>query len=432
MYFIALLLILISIYYSCKKQHLLVFVYSFVVSPSDSGSLAILLDKYFSSFSYIMESILFLTCIICIIQNHNRRKIRYFEKCLNVCYAFLIVSFVLVFLQESGISSFSRVIAYYIEFVSNYGIASLLILLLCIEKYDIRQFLIILTLSHCILALFTIYGSYIGLHFIDILNYDHYYTGSDDYTVRNQSPILVRQEFLTVLINKWDVHVGSQFANSNILGFYSGSLVFLSILLILENKKYLLGDTIMMVIGLLLWLDAGTRAPLFSVFVLFLTRLIIEKKHFLYTLILLPVTLIIIIAVYTDFLSSTIFDSINTRTELIDSQWSFFVNHMLIGPSYKEITFNSPHQLWLLYATRFGLIGLLFSIIFFYIIPLFLLVKNKSLNYKSISLYCLLVFTSNTNNYTALILFNTLFVYLLSMSYPSSISNPIKIFKDYK
>lgn len=413
----AIIIIVISLYFCFKKQYILVFIYSLCVSPSDSASLNAILELAMPNFTYLMEVLLFVASFFCVIQNKDRKELKAFYHYINYCYAILVCAFCLYFLQEFNETTVSRIIAFYISFMTNYGILSFLILICCIGRYNVRLYLMVLVLTHCILAFLTIYGSYIGLDFFNILNWDLYYSGLENFIKREQSPFLLRLDVLTILIDKWQIHVGSCFANSNILGVYSGTLILISLFDIFDKRNRIYA-ILCIIIGLILWFDAGTRAPLFSVLIVLAYISYSEKGTI--KIIKLTVLFLVSILLYgyiVEYLYDSFNKSANAREDLFSFQWDFFLNNFFIGPSNDDNLPSSPHQLFLLYATRFGVLGLIFSIVFFYVLPIVDLLRMKKVNVTTIGLLSLLFCVGNTNNFTAIILYNTLFVYYLYCVY---------------
>ena len=218
---------------------------------------------------------------------------------------------------------------------------------------------------------------------------------------------------MTIIQDKWQIHVGSCFGNGNILGVYSGSLVVLSTLDLLERKNVFI-SIVLFLLRLILWMHAGTRAPFFALMI-FLLYYLYRHGHRAVFISLLIIFIVFFMVSVFDFFSYSIEKSTASREERISYEWEFFISHFLIGDTSVESLPKSPHQLWLLYGVKLGIIGLLFSLFYFYIYPLVNYMKIKRKNDRAVCILLLLLLISNTNNFTALVLYNTLFCYYISL-----------------
>lgn len=413
---LALILILLSAYYCFKKQYILVFIYSFFSSTSDSASLKFLMDNSLSGFSYSLQALLFCASIISIVQYKKSfsfsRGMPYY---LNGYNFLLVYALIIFFVKEMEYNGIIKTIALYVSFITDYSIASFVIILCFVTKIDLKKYLYALLLSHCLLAFFTIYGPYIGLPWFGVFNYDLYDENAGAYLTRSYlTPFLMRGDIMTIMQDKWQIHVGSCFGNGNILGVYSGSLVVLSTLDLLERKKVFI-SIVSLLFGLILWMDAGTRAPFFALLI-FLLYYSYRHSNRVVFIPLLTIFITFSMTSVIDFFSYSIEKSTVSREEMVSYEWEFFISHFLIGDTSVESLPKSPHQLWLLYGTKLGIIGLLFSFIYFYIIPLANYMKVKKNKDRMVCILLLLLMISNTNNFTALVLYNTLFCYYISLS----------------
>lgn len=412
---VAILIILLSVYYCFKKQYILVFIYSIFASTSDSASLKYLMNDSLSGFSYCLQSLLFCASIVSVVQYKKSLSFsRGMPFYLNGYIYLLSFSLIMFFIKEMGHNSIFKTIALYIAFITDYSIASFVIMLCYIKKIDLKKYLYVLLLSHCLLAFFTIYGPYVGLPWFGVFNYDLYDENAGAYLSRNYlTPFLMRGDIMTIIQDKWQIHVGSCFGNGNILGVYSGSLVVLSTLDLLERKNVFI-SIVLFLFGLILWMDAGTRAPFFALMIFLLYYLYRHGNRAVFISLLIIFIVFFMVSVF-DFFSYSIEKSTASREERISYEWEFFISHFLIGDTSVESLPKSPHQLWLLYGVKLGIIGLLFSLFYFYIYPLVNYMKIKRKNDRAVCILLLLLLISNTNNFTALVLYNTLFCYYISL-----------------
>lgn len=416
---VVLLILIVSLYFTIRKQYVLVFIFSFLGSISDSASPTIILDKVFPSFSYLMCALVFVAALLSFFQRSSENKRIVPKHYYSVAIAFIVAVFLIRFLQELSVGINIKVIARFVTFCVEDGIAPLLILLCWIGRFDIKKYLFILAFSHCILAFLTLYGELFGVPFFSLLNYV-LYADADALiggTGLNGEPLLYRGDFLSIFQNKYENFIFAYFGNPNVLGFYSGTLCLLAVMNIL-NKERLIISSVAIVLGVLLWLDAGTKAPLLAVVFIIMYHLWLKNKK----LNLLPVLLILLvflapiaISLYNNQLSQGVTGSVHTREDLMREEWPFFMNHFLLGRSSLDHLEASPHQLWLLYGTELGIIGLLFALLYYYVFP-FMDLKKKRSTY-AVGVFALLFLVSNTNNFSAIVLFVTLFVSFVAEIY---------------
>lgn len=411
------LIIVISLLYTVRKQYILVFIFSFFGSVSDSASLSHILNELFPPFSYVMFTLVSVASIICLTKRTAEIKKAIPEKYVSGIYFFLIAFLFLFFLQEISISLDIKILARFVDFYVNYGIASFVILLCWLDRIDIKKYIYWLVLTHCVLAFLTLYGNFIGMNFFSLLNNNLYLEPEDFEKFRHNfaDPFLIRRDFWSIIQNKQSIYISSFFGNPNILGFYSGTLCLLSILNLYEKRyKYL--SIISFILGSILWLDAGTRAPLLALVVVVIYVLYNKGKKLLPALILIAaVCFPVLLNLYNTQVSEGVTSSVSSREERLNSEWLFFLNHLIIGSNSKDYLEASPHQLWLLYGTRIGFVGLFFSIIYYYLFPILDLLKKHSL--YTVGIFSLLLFSSNTNNFMAIVLYMTAFASLVGNTY---------------
>lgn len=411
------LILIVSLFFTVRKQYVLVFIFSFLGSISDSASLTFLLNTVFPSFSYMMFALMFVASIISLFQRSslNKKNIpkRYYIWAIICIVAFAVISF----LQEMNIAVDLKIIARFITFFVDQGIASFVIFLCWIDRFDIKKYLFVLVLSHCFLAFFTLYGGLFGISFSNLLNFALYV---DPNTIgihvsQYGEPLLIRGDVLTIFQNKYSNFVFACFGNPNILGFYSGTLCLLSVLNIFR-KEHLILSIISLALGGILWLDAGTKAPLVAVVVVVLYDFWRRNKKMLPIIILAAAICIpVAISFYNNKLSEGVSTSIESRESLLQNEWPFFFDHFFVGKNSLDHLDASPHQLWLLYGTECGIFGLLFALIYFYVFPIMDFRRKR--NHYIVGVLALLFLISNTNNYTSIVLFMTLFASFVAEVY---------------
>lgn len=365
-----------------------------------------------------MTALLAAASLICLFQRlQPNNKIAIPNRYLVGGIIYLIVFFLISLVRELSIEINITIVARFVDFYVQYGLASFIILICWSDCISLRKYLFSLVLTHCILAFFTLYGAYIGLDLFSLLNNVLYLEPEELASIQYKSmdPLLIRGDFLMIIKDKYSSYIMANFGNPNILGFYAGTLCLLSVLCFYEKKMRLVA-TLSLVLGLILWLDTGTRAPLFSVLIVIVYDLVSRKK------VLLPIILFICvvcapvaIVYYNSQLAGGMSASVESRKELMDIEWPFFLNHLALGSTSKDSLAASPHQLWLLYGTYYGFIGMLFSIVYFYLYPL--LDIKKKLNHFTIGVIASLFLISNTNNFTAIVLYMTLFAAFVAEVY---------------
>ena len=121
------------------------------------------------------------------------------------------------------------------------------------------------------------------------------------------------------------------------------------------------------------------------------------------------------ISFYNNKLSEGVSTSIESRESLLQNEWPFFFDHFFVGKNSLDHLDASPHQLWLLYGTECGIFGLLFALIYFYVFPI--MDFRRKHNHYIVGVLALLFLISNTNNYTSIVLFMTLFASFVAEVY---------------
>ena len=422
---LAFVIILVSCLFVFKSQRYLLLVFSFTASTSDSLVMTELLTRQFSLFPRVMEMLLFVAAFVGVWQ--NRKTLESLQKKYIQLSVIFIACIVIIAMIKYGMElNMLDVAARIINFSVQYGPVIFILLLSTLHTFDFKRYLYLFLGSHVLLTVLVIYGPYINFYYFEFFKYAYWHLNDFSSVPNISEPVLIRGDVLKTLGNKYLYFVDSCFHNANILGFYAGSFSFIFLLDYLNGKRKLL-SVILFVVGMVLWIDAGTKAPVLAILVvIFASYYKSLKKNILWAIliiILFPVSIYAIYYAYNHIFIDSINISLESRQTMIVEEFNFLLNHFFLGQTLKE-NIISPHQLFLLYGTSYGIIVMLLSLWLMYIRPLIDTINHYSI--PVLGIYLLLFFMSITDNFTAISLYMLLFAYLLHECINNKKSNVIK------
>lgn len=418
------LILLISTLFVFKNQRYLVLIFSFTASTSDALISSEILSMQLPLFTRIMEMLLFAAAFVALWQNKNKlgKKQRNY---IGLSLLFMGCTSLIALIKYGMELSLPEVFARIINFSVQYGPVIFILFLSTFNTFNFRRYLYIFLGSHMLLTVLVIYGPYVNFPYFEFLKYSYWHL--DDYSsVPNISaPVLIRGDLGGTLANKYLYFVDSCFHNANILGFYAGSFALIFLQDLLNNKRKLF-SVLMFTTGMIIWIDTGTKAPiaamLIVIFVYYYKSL---KKNAILAvallMVILPVSVYALIYAYNHIFVDSINTSLESRHTLIVHELNFFLQHFFLGQTLKE-NITSPHQLFLLYGTSYGIFAMLISLLLMYLKPIIDTIHNFSLS--ALGIGSLLFFMSITDNFAAISLFMLLFAYLVYEFIHTPKSNP--------
>ena len=422
---LAFVIILASCLFIFKNQRYLLLIFSFTASTSDSLVITELLTHQFSLFPRVMEMLLFVAAFIGIWQNRKRlEKLqkRYIQLSIICIICIAVISMVKYGMELNMLDIVARIINFSVQ----YGPVIFVLLLSTLHTFDFKRYLYLFLGSHILLTILVMYGPYINFYYLEFFKYAYWHLNDFSSVPNISDPVLIRGDVLKTLGNKYLYFVDSCFHNANILGFYAGSFAFIFLLDYLNAKRKLL-SVILFIIGIILWIDAGTKAPMIAILVvIFISYYKSLKKNILLAIliiVLFPISIYMVYYAYNNIFVNSINISLESRQELIVEEFDFLLKHFFLGQTLKE-NITSPHQLFLLYGTSYGIIVMLLSFWLMYIRPLIDTINHYSISILGI--YLLLFFMSITDNFTAISLYMLLFTYLIYECMNNKILNKIK------
>ena len=422
---LAFAIILASCLFVFKNQRYLLLIFSFTASTSDSLVITELLTHQFSLFPRVMEMLLFVAAFIGVWQN---RKIleKLQRKYIQLSMIFIACFAVIAVIKYGMELNMLDIVARIINFSVQYGPTIFILLLSTLHSFDFKRYLYLFLGSHILLAILVMYGPYVNFYYFEFFKYAYWHLNDFSSVPNISEPVLIRGDVLKTLGNKYLYFVDSCFHNANILGFYAGSFAFIFLLDYLNSKRKLF-SIILFIVGIILWIDAGTKAPMIAILVVIFTSYYKSlKKNMLLAiliLVLFPISIYAVYYAYNNIFVDSINISLESRQELIVEEFDFLLKHFFLGQTLKE-NISSPHQLFLLYGTSCGIIVMLLSLWLMYIRPFVDTINHYSVS--ALGIYLLLFFMSITDNFTAISLYMLLFSYLLYECMNNIKSNKIK------
>lgn len=406
---------LIATYAAIKKPALFILIYTLAGCFIDSFGFVgfISYSTPFKHYSIYFKVLVILCSAIYSLKYFKQpKKDNYFnimKLSIITIAAVLLSSFFILFKRDFD----AKYIGVVIENVSIYSPTIFLIMISCGQIRNPINLLKIIAISQTVLAFLIIYLPYIGYNYLDFLN-GRNYLSSLEY-INYNSEIATFENYNQLFENKYIFNQYGQFHNPNALGFYSGICLAMAFSDLIKNIKTFWWSIPLIIISILCWINAGTRAPIIALIsAIFLSLLFMHKpkKYLLITIIIL-ITMISIskITPLTEYLFINKDNlSFSGRVELFKSGINYLSNNFLYGSGgYRDGIIQSqhifPHQLFLMKGVSYGFAAMLLFFLLVYVYPIKYFIESPNKNFTITLILCILIFQSLTNNETCPALF---------------------------
>jgi len=336
-------------------------------SVTDSAGILYGIDSifpYYKLLVWIMAFICFFTALVVLRKEGNKKFITWY-------YIPFVLSILFIFISVTYQSLDS---AYFSSTILFSGVPFFCMWIVGRRKEGRENALFYLLLVHGIISLIVI----LGKNHLNLINGFSYVYRIDANAVFNDYSPLINNDLSLFSFDKYKVQKTAQFQNSNALGFFASVLIgsgfalyFKYIKLTNTNSSKSLG-IVLLIIGLLLWLNSLTRGPIifmFLVFVYIYTRGWKISKNFLMYFILL-----LIVVAFTFSYNFTFFDflipssdnvSVTSRFLGYLEGYNALKNNLLLGLHYEGFP---PHIYFFKIMAYHGLpAGLLIAIPVFHL-----------------------------------------------------------------
>ena len=412
---LAIFILLIAIYAAIKKPALFILIYTLVGCSIDSFGFVgfISYSTPFKHYSIYFKVLLILCSAIYSLKYYKQSKKDNYCNIMKlsiITIAAVLLSSFLILLKRGFNAKYIGVV---IENLSMYSPTIFLIMIGCGQIRKPISLLKIIVISQTVLAFLIIYLRYIGYNYLNFLDGRNYLSSLNYFNYNSQ--VATFENYDMLLGNKYIFSQYGQFHNPNALGFYSGMCLAMTFSDLIKNIKTLWWSIPLIIISVLCWINAGTRAPIIGLIsAIFLSLLFMRKpkKYLLITIIILIAMISISkITPFIEYLSVKRDNpSFSGRVELFKSGINYLSNNFLYGSGgYRDEIIQSehifPHQLFLMKGVLYGFAAMLLFFLLVYVYPIKYFIESPNKNFTVTSILCILILQSLTNNETCPALF---------------------------
>lgn len=432
MKFLAILLLIIGLYYAIAKPYIFVLYFGLFGSNIGARGFTGFFDLYFQYYSLTMQCLIVIALIVSLFHFHRTKNHNFIKKWVRISLALLITmmtSLIMFFLFYDVDGS---LMARFVLAISSYGPAVFIIWLSYASEFaKHKKALLCYSFIQCFIAFGILYGPQIGLEFLNNINAGNYMLNGYYYLNESNDMVAKLSNFWLVFVDGKNTHFirCGQFHNANGLGFAAGTLFFLFLDRMLFSKGSMqLSKKITSVVGclfaFLLWCNAGTRGVIIGILFAFVIELlpnITSRRKVKPTSIVLTFGVILgsIVLFAIDsgktisyLIGSGSASSMASRMQLLEATVNHFWEFFVCGNGGDlDSLFGSgidPHMIPLRLYCMYGIIPAILSFIILIIMPIKHIVFCRKRSFYSLGAFLIVLFIGMTNNYTEVVLFWTL------------------------
>ena len=412
-----LLLLLLSFLLSVFKPYYFVIVYGLIGNDMGSRGITGFIETLYPNYTLIMRVLLVISTIVATSRFYGLKNTIKARKWIQLSWCYITMMIVMLTLCSSSLT-ISSYLSRVTLAIATFGPGVFIIWMAYADKFDHKKWFLIYSVCQCLIAFAVIYGSYAGISWFQLFNAG-LYNSEYFYLDENNDMIALPSNFYLTFLgkNSYFIRCG-QFHNANGLGFASGVLVFL-LLYYFFNTKLKINKLICLFcvpLAFLLWCNTGTRGPIVGIIVAFLAyNFIGKKKSQLMPLVILAIAAIVVVlfcesSFFSYFFGGGADASYASRKELNDNTFKHIGEFFLIGSGGDlDSMFNrgiDPHELPLRILCLYGIIPAIFVFILTVVCPAISILRHRNnITIYSISLFCMVLLVSLTNNFSEGVLF---------------------------
>lgn len=414
-----LFIILLSLLLAIFRPYYFVVIYGLIGTDMGSRGITGFIETIYPNYTLIMRVLFVISTIIATVNFYSSKHPNQEKKWINLSWLYIITMIIMLSIFSLGLTPLSYISRITLT-ISTFGPGVFIIWMSYADKFNHKKLFLIYSVSQCLIAFLIIYGSYLGLPWLQVFNAGLYNSGYFYLDEHNEMIALPTNFYLTFMgKNSYFMRCG-QFHNANGLGFASGVLIFLlSYLFYTAHKKivkpfYLLG----VLLAFLLWCNTGTRGPIIGIVIALIAFNLIQKKKRtnIFPIIIMTVVIVIVFVIFSDsnifsyFLGEGADDSYASRKKLNDNTFEHLGEFFLFGTGGDlDSMFNrgiDPHELPLRILCLYGIVPAILVTILTIVKPINNIIKYRTnISLYSIGLFCIVLFVSLTNNFSEGVLF---------------------------
>ncbi len=410
----------IGLYLAVSRPYIFVIYYGLIGSDMGAKGITSAIEIIFPYYSLFFKCLLAISLFVSCVQIYKTKDLYRIKGWYNLSW-YYIITMIFALACNLGTLTLSSFFGRIITALCVMGPAVFIIWLAYAPRINHKRFLLYYCIGQCIIAFLIVYKSYLGIPFMEVFNAGLYNDGYY-YLDEQNSMVAMPSNFYQAFLGKGEYFIRcAQFHNANGLGFASGTLFFLLLSFIIEDRSlikkffYAIG----MAIVFLLWCNTGTRGPIIGGILGTLCFSIIKRKDTSSTIMIIFLLSFLLLALSIVFSDSILFSyffgagsesSFASRQVLNDNTFAHFFDFIICGNGgdlEKMVIDNiDPHELPLRIFCMYGIIAAIFVALLTIFKPLKLYLSERiSLNLFSSICFWISLLVSLTNNLTENVLY---------------------------